>query len=86
MRFISIHYDANEDSSVSGFTTYYTNGYQQKLAEYVHEGLASKVNLKDRGPRFGNYLVLRENRQNAILLELGYLSNPSEERAITTDY
>ncbi|MEK5080964.1 N-acetylmuramoyl-L-alanine amidase [Solibacillus sp. FSL W7-1436] len=84
--FISIHYDANEDSSVSGFTTYYTNGYQQKLAEYVHEGLASKVNLKDRGPRFGNYLVLRENRQNAILLELGYLSNPSEERAITTDY
>ncbi|MGE7981206.1 N-acetylmuramoyl-L-alanine amidase [Solibacillus sp. NPDC093137] len=84
--FISIHYDANEDSSVSGFTTYYTNGYQQKLAEYVHEGLASKVSLKDRGPRFGNYLVLRENRQNAILLELGYLSNPSEERAITTDY
>lgn len=28
--FISIHYDANEDSSVSGFTTYYTNGYQRK--------------------------------------------------------
>lgn len=84
--FISIHYDANEDSSVSGFTTYYTNGYQKELAEYVHDGLASKVNLKDRGPRFGNYLVLRENRQHAILLELGYLSNASEERAITTDY
>lgn len=84
--FISIHYDAVEDSSVSGFTTYYTNSYQQELAEYVHAGLASKVDLKDRGARFGDYLVLRENRQHAILLELGYLSNPSEERAITTDY
>ncbi|MGN7479276.1 SH3 domain-containing protein [Solibacillus silvestris] len=84
--FISIHYDALEDSSVHGFTTYYTNGYQQELAEYVHAGLAAKISLKDRGARFGDYLVLRENRQNAILLELGYLSNPAEERAITTDY
>ncbi|ATP41121.1 N-acetylmuramoyl-L-alanine amidase [Solibacillus sp. R5-41] len=84
--FISIHYDALEDSSVHGFTTYYTNGYQKELAEYVHAGIASKVTLKDRGARFGDYLVLRENRQNAILLELGYLSNPTEERAITTDY
>ncbi|MER2037322.1 MAG: N-acetylmuramoyl-L-alanine amidase [Solibacillus sp.] len=84
--FISIHYDAIEDSSVNGFTTYFTNSYQQELAEYVHAGIASKVNLKDRGARFGDYLVLRENRQNAVLLELGYLSNASEERAITTDY
>ena len=84
--FVSIHYDALEDSSVHGFTTYYTNGYQKELAEYVHDGLAKKINLKDRGSRYGNYLVLRENRQNAVLLELGYLSNPSEERTITTDY
>lgn len=84
--FISIHYDAIEDSSVNGFTTYYTNSYQQQLAEAVHAGIATKVNLKDRGARFGDYLVLRENRQNAILLELGYLSNPSEERAVTSDY
>lgn len=84
--FISIHYDAIDDSSVSGFTTYYTNTYQQELAEYVHAGLAEKVTLRDRGARAGNYLVLRENRQPAILLELGYLSNAGEERAVTTDH
>ena len=84
--FISIHYDATDDSSVSGFTTYYTNGYQQELAEYVHNGLAKKVDIRDRGVQPGNYLVTRENRQNAILIELGYLSNPSEERTVTTDY
>ena len=32
----------------------------------------------------GNYLVLRENKQVAILIELGYLSNPNEERNVTT--
>ena len=84
--FISIHYDALEDSSVHGFTTYYTNSYQQELAESIHAGIAEKVSLKDRGARYGDYLVLRENRQPSVLLELGYLSNPTEERAITTDY
>lgn len=84
--FISIHYDAVENSSVTGFTTYYTNSYQQELAEYVHDGLAEKVTIRDRGARAGNYLVLRENRQPAILLELGYLSNAGEERAVTTDH
>ncbi|MFF5996884.1 SH3 domain-containing protein [Lysinibacillus sp. KU-BSD001] len=84
--FISIHYDATENSSVSGVTTYYMNSYQKQLAEYVHAGLSKKVSIRDRGVQPGNYLVLRENRQEAILIELGFLSNPSEERSITTDY
>lgn len=84
--FISIHYDATEDSSISGFTTYYTNEYQRELAEYVHAGLSEKVTIRDRGVQPGNYLVTRENKQNAILIELGYLSNASEESIITTDY
>ncbi|MDN4494571.1 SH3 domain-containing protein [Ureibacillus aquaedulcis] len=84
--FISIHYDATDDSSISGFTTYYTNGYQQELAEYVHEGLSEKVTIRNRGVQPGNYLVTRENKQAAILIELGYLSNPSEESVVTTDF
>lgn len=84
--FISLHYDATEDSSITGITTYYTNSYQKELADYVHAGLAKKVSIRDRGVQPGNYLVLRENRQKAVLIELGFLSNPSEERTITTDY
>ncbi|HWK24339.1 MAG TPA: SH3 domain-containing protein [Ureibacillus sp.] len=84
--FISIHYDATSDSSISGFTTYYTNSYQKELAEYVHKGLSDKVTLRNRGVQPGNYLVTRENKQVAILIELGYLSNPSEESIVKTDY
>ncbi|WP_277584497.1 SH3 domain-containing protein [Psychrobacillus antarcticus] len=82
--FISLHYDAIENSSVKGFTTYYMHSYQKELAQYVHKGLGNMISLKDRGTQPGDYLVLRENKQNAILIELGYLSNPSEERSVTT--
>ncbi len=84
--FISIHYDATTDSSVTGLTTYYTNSYQKELAQYVHAGASKQVEIRDRGVQLGNYLVLRENRHPSILIELGFLSNPNEERTITTNY
>lgn len=83
--FISIHYDATEDSTVSGFTSYYQHPYQQKLAEHLNGGLAGKLTLDDRGARKGNYLVLRDNRQAAVLVELGFLSNFNEERIVSSD-
>ncbi|WP_342505279.1 N-acetylmuramoyl-L-alanine amidase [Sporosarcina sp. FSL K6-2383] len=83
--FVSIHYDANPDPSVAGFTTYYTQPRQKALASSVNNGLASSVSLRNRGAQPGDFLVLRENRQNAILIELGFLSNATEERKMTTD-
>lgn len=83
--FISVHYDATDSSSINGFTTYYMHDYQKGLAQSVHKSLGKKISLRDRGAQPGNYLVLRENRQHAILIELGFLSNPSEERTVTTE-
>lgn len=84
--FISLHYDATEDNSISGVTTYYAKDFQKSLGDYVHKELANKVDLRDRGVQPSNFLVLRENKRNAILIELGFLSNPSEERTVTTDF
>ncbi|WP_342525308.1 SH3 domain-containing protein [Chryseomicrobium sp. FSL W7-1435] len=80
--FVSIHYDSVSDSSVHGFTTYYQHGFQKPLADHLHSALQKRLSLRDRGVREGNYLVLRENQQYAVLLELGYLSNASEERTV----
>lgn len=82
--FISLHYDSINDRSVRGMTTYYYNSKQKPLGEQIHASVISKTLLKDRGTRFGDYHVIRENRQNAILLELGYLSNPAEEMLVNT--
>lgn len=83
--FVSIHYDATLDSSVSGFTTYYTNPWQQELAQDVNDGLGQILTIRNRGAQPADFFVLRENKQHAILIELGFLSNASEERYVTTN-
>lgn len=83
--FISIHYDSINDRSVRGMTTYYYHDYQEQFAADVHQGIMSKIDLNDRGHRQGDYYVVRENNSKAILLELGYLSNPTEEITVTSE-
>lgn len=82
--FVSIHYDASVDSSISGFTTYYTAGREDKLATAVNNGLDSSLTIRNRGAQPGNYHVIRENRQIGILVELGFLSNSIEENMVNT--
>jgi N-acetylmuramoyl-L-alanine amidase len=82
--FISIHYDSINDRCVRGMTAYYYHTYQKQLATSVFSATVAKAKLKDRGVRQGDYHVLRENNQKAVLLELGYLSNPTEEMLINS--
>ncbi|MBT2688044.1 SH3 domain-containing protein [Bacillus sp. ISL-47] len=82
--FISIHYDSIADRTVRGMTTYYYHSFQKSLASNIHSNVTSMTNLRDRGYRLGDYHVIRENKRNAVLLELGYLSNPAEEILITS--
>ncbi|MCM3628192.1 N-acetylmuramoyl-L-alanine amidase [Paenibacillus glycanilyticus] len=78
--FISIHFDAFQTGDVYGMTTYYYNPQNQEIAQKIHEKF-HKADLltKDRGVRFGDYHVIRENTKPAVLLELGYISNKDEE-------
>lgn len=83
--FISIHYDSTEnDRNAKGYTTYYYHPENEKLARTVHQQLGNSMNTIDRDVRVGNYFVIRENYQPSILLELGYLSNPTEELDINS--
>lgn len=82
--FISIHYDSFRDTSVNGITSYYYNSANRSLAQTIQSEMVSRTNLDDRGARYGNYFVIRENKEPAILLELGFLSNPIEEITIQT--
>lgn len=82
--FLSIHYDATIDSTASGFTTFFANKRQKSLANEVNKGLDKTVSIRNRGSQRADFFVLRENRQPAILIELGFLSNPNEENIIKT--
>lgn len=83
--FVSVHYDSNADRSVTGMTSYYDNSLKDKpLATSVHNELGKLSNIKDRGVRYGNFHVIRENKKPSVLLELGFISNSTEELTIGT--
>ncbi|UXR77221.1 MULTISPECIES: N-acetylmuramoyl-L-alanine amidase [unclassified Staphylococcus] len=77
--FISIHNDALASENANGATVYYCYKKQAPLAKTLNASIQKKVLLSDRGARQENYQVLRQTKKPAVLLELGYVSNPTDE-------
>ncbi|MGM9930328.1 SH3 domain-containing protein [Pradoshia sp.] len=82
--FISIHYDSAADIGAGGITTYYTHGHQLELASHIQHSLLTNSQSQDRGVKQASLRVLRENKRPAVLVELGYISNPAEESLLHT--
>lgn len=75
--FISFHFDSSpQDNTASGYTTYYyhKNNGSFRLTKDINSQLTS-LGLDNRGVDFGNFLVLRDNSQPAVLLESGYINS-----------
>lgn len=83
--YISLHYDHANNQLVSGVTTFYYHPYQKSLAASINKSLASSLQVVNRGYRFGDYYVIRENKHAAALIELGYLSNAEEESTVSSE-
>ncbi|WP_244535169.1 N-acetylmuramoyl-L-alanine amidase [Gracilibacillus kekensis] len=78
--FLSLHYNSTpEYPTVKGIDTYYYSDRDQPLAEYVHEGIISQTDTSDRGIEQRDLQVLRTNHRPSLLLELGFISNQTEE-------
>lgn len=83
--FISIHYNAASPSANGIMSFYYSAEKERQLAKAIQESLIKYTNMNDMGVRFGNFHVIRENKKPAVLLELGFLSNPAEEQVVKSD-
>ena len=85
--FISLHFDSGPNANASGTTGYYFASTSENLAQTVNKYISRNLTLKSQGTKFQNFLVLRENKQPSILLELGYLNNPDDNKLIeSTEY
>ena len=86
--FISIHANASENTSANGTEVYVYRLYTQAnwLAEHVLQGIVDTVGPKDNGVRARtNLYVLRRTAMPAILVELGYMSNPGDAEKLKND-
>lgn len=92
--FISIHFNYNNNSDIAGVQTLYCpafdsqvkDGDQFPFAQAIQNALLSGLNNKDRGIiKRNDLVVVRETKMVAALAELGFVSNPQEEKLLITD-
>jgi N-acetylmuramoyl-L-alanine amidase len=84
--FISIHYNEAINRTASGTEVFIhpKSEVQAEESAYlgftIQKGLADALGINNRGIKYGNFQVLRDNhkRSVAILLELGFLSQSDE--------
>ena len=87
--FVSIHCDAVESKSPNGTTTFVCKGCSntsRKLAYAIQNQIVNSMGTYDRGVREASYYVTRYTDCPAVLVEVGFLSNPSEEDLINQKY
>ncbi|RXZ83222.1 N-acetylmuramoyl-L-alanine amidase [Paenibacillaceae bacterium] len=83
--FISIHGNTFTDSSISGTETYYYEEGSIPLANEVHGQLVEAAGFKDRGVKHDGWMVLKKSERPAILVEVGFLTNPGDEAAMLSE-
>jgi N-acetylmuramoyl-L-alanine amidase len=84
---VSIHFNATRNSWVRGAETFYAGAAGRQLASSIHRELASKCQMKNRGVRFARFSVLVQTKCPAVLVECGFISNPSERaRCVTSSF
>src|SRR5690625_3306372 len=86
--FISLHNNA-ASSSATGFETFVYNGsVSQKTKQFqnaVHDAIASKIGIRDRGKKSANFAVLRQTKMPAVLIEYAFISNPNDEKILINE-
>lgn len=79
--FVSIHCNSyDDDDSVYGLECYYQEegAPGQKYAEQIIEVLEEKGHVRSRGAKAEEYYVTGFTDAPAVLIEMGFLSNPTE--------
>ena len=85
--FVSVHANslAPGNSGISGVETYHSRNSTvgRELASYVHSQVISGTGANDRSVRSAGFYVIARTSMPAILVETGYITNPSEARNLS---
>jgi N-acetylmuramoyl-L-alanine amidase len=76
--FVSIHFNSAKRSGAGGIETYFYGRDSLSLASAIHYYVAGGAPSSNRNVRRRGYYVLRKNNLPAVLVECGFLTNPTE--------
>ena len=75
--FVSVHFNAHADRSITGIETFYWPGSEQGrvLGTYIQSELSRRVATRNRGVKPNRLKVLETTKGTAVLVECGFISN-----------
>jgi N-acetylmuramoyl-L-alanine amidase len=87
---LSLHVNGNKNAEVSGVEFYVSPKnakYEdaKKIAEDLNNRFVTNHNLKSRGVKEANFLLLRDSEYPTITVELGFLSNENDRKYLTDE-
>ncbi len=86
--FISVHNNSSSKSTSNGTETYIApnkTGDSLTLAENIQNNLIDRLGLFDRGVKKEHLYVIKHTEMPAVLVEVAFLSNRSEEKMLRDD-
>jgi N-acetylmuramoyl-L-alanine amidase len=85
--FVSIHFNCASRAGANGIETYYYRSDSASLAQSIHRNVLSGAPTENRGIRRRGFYVLRRTAIPSVLVECGFLTNPTEgSLALTANY
>src|SRR4029434_10931606 len=76
--FVSVHFNSATRRGASGIETYFYSRDSLSLASAIHHYVSGGAPSENRGVRRRGYFVLRRTNMPAVLVECGFLTNPTE--------
>lgn len=83
--FVSIHFNCSSRAGANGIETYYYRSDSAGLAASIHRNVVAGAPTENRGIRRRGFFVLRRTAIPSVLVECGFLTNPTEGRLAQTD-
>lgn len=83
--FVSVHYNYSRGGSGAGVETFYHFEKGYTLAAYIQAYLVQRTKMSNRGVKHASFHVIRKTERNpAVLVECGFVSNPTERARMMT--
>lgn len=84
--FISIHLNAEDNSTWSGAQIYYSNinPHNKKIAQIFEQELKQTLNTQRKAKQDNTIYMHQRIKRPGILLEAGFLSNKAERQQLQT--
>ncbi len=85
--FVSVHYNSAKRVGAMGLETFYYTSRSRELAVHIQRQMMRRFRTENRGVKQRGFYVLRNTRIPAVLVECGFLTNPTEgKRALSPQY